>query len=224
MPSWRSASAGTDARHHQQLRRLQRTRGEQHLAPRAQHPPHAALLELDCRPRACPRTGCASPSAPVSICRGWAATHRIEVGARNRPALAVLLRHLIEADAFLRFAGEVVVARQAGLHAGFDEQSTRTDAAIAGRRRSADRRRRASRRRRARCSPPSGSTAARRSSPSRRAVGRPVVVVLALTAQVDHRVDGRRTAEPAPARLVADAATEARLRHRSKTPSCTRLR
>ena len=55
-------------------------------------------------------------------------------------------------------------------------------------------------------------------APAACAAGGPVVVVLSLTPQVDHCVDGRRTAEAAPARLIADTASEAELRHRGKRP------
>src|SRR3546814_20512777 len=45
----------------------------------------------------------------------------IEVGHRGRAARAVALGDLVQADAELRGPVEIVVARQAGLLAGFDE-------------------------------------------------------------------------------------------------------
>ena len=46
----------------------------------------------------------------------------------------------------------------------------------------------------------------------------PVVVVAAVAADIDHGVDRRRAAEPLAARLIADAAVEAGLRHGVEGP------
>ncbi|KTT54467.1 hypothetical protein SB7C_12330, partial [Staphylococcus epidermidis] len=46
----------------------------------------------------------------------------------------------------------------------------------------------------------------------------PVVVVGAMAADVDHGIDGRRAAEALAARLIADAAVQAFLRHRVERP------
>ena len=47
---------------------------------------------------------------------------------------------------------------------------------------------------------------------------RPLIVVGAVAADIDHRVDGGRAAEPLAARLIADAAVEALLRHGVEGP------
>jgi hypothetical protein len=47
---------------------------------------------------------------------------------------------------------------------------------------------------------------------------RPLVVVAAVAADIDHRVDRGRTAEPLAARLIADPPLKARLRHRIEGP------
>ena len=46
----------------------------------------------------------------------------------------------------------------------------------------------------------------------------PVVVVGFVAADIDHRVDGRRAAEPLAARLIADPAVQALLRHGVERP------
>jgi hypothetical protein len=47
---------------------------------------------------------------------------------------------------------------------------------------------------------------------------RPLVVVAAVAADIDHRVDRGRTAEPLAARLIADPPLQAGLRHRIEGP------
>jgi hypothetical protein len=46
----------------------------------------------------------------------------------------------------------------------------------------------------------------------------PLIVVGAVPADIDHGIDGGRTAEPLAARLIADAAVEALLRHGVESP------
>ncbi len=98
-----------DTREQEQLRRLQRAGGEDHLAPRVHRPHRASLPVLDphrppvlehyarrVRPRAHREVG------PVAV--------RLEIGSCCTPALAVLLRQLIEPHTFLLRAVEVRVA------------------------------------------------------------------------------------------------------------------
>src|SRR3546814_3597378 len=51
-------------------------------------------------------------------------------------------------------------------------------------------------------------------APPRRTERRPLVIIEGVAANIDHRVDRARPAQPAPARLVADPAVQPRLRHR----------
>ncbi len=47
---------------------------------------------------------------------------------------------------------------------------------------------------------------------------RPLIVIAAMATDIDHRIDCGGTAEPLAARLIADPAVEARLRHRIERP------
>ena len=157
------------------------------------------------------RSRCASP-APASRTTRFGALHRrVQVGARRRHAPAVAHGDLVEADALLRGAVEVGVARQPGLGAGAQERRR-----TAGARRattSADVQR------------PAGAAPARRAARAvlelaevRQHVGpAPAGIAAApaqssksarLAAHEDHRVDRARAAEHLAARPVAGAAGE----------------
>jgi hypothetical protein len=71
--------------------------------------------------RAPPSSGFASPSAPVMTCRLVRARCGRQVRLGGAEALAVLVRHLVEADAFLARAVEVGVDARARLPRRLDE-------------------------------------------------------------------------------------------------------
>ncbi len=113
-----------DARHHQQLRRLQRAGRYQHFTPHAQVALNVALTKLDsnCTPRFEDdlRRQRVGDDVQIRPC-----AHRRQVGAGGAAALAVLLRDLIPADALLRMTREIVIARQTCLLTRFDEECSR---------------------------------------------------------------------------------------------------
>ena len=108
------------ARQHQQLRRQQRARTQQHLAPGADlldratlaifHTHGARAVEQDARGM---RTGNDLQVGPRQVGR--------EVALGRAVALAILVRDLVQAHAFLRGAVEVGVVRVPGLHTGVGE-------------------------------------------------------------------------------------------------------
>ncbi len=141
-----------------------------------------------------------------------------QIGARRAPALALLLRHLIEADALLGRTVEITVARQLQLVAGFEkgvvdrvgaDEIGDIERAVAAVQRAAE------------------ALVALRAlevgehvgeRPAGGAERRPVVVVAGVAADVDHGIHAGRAAEHAPARLVAAAACEPGLRHGLERP------
>ena len=128
------------------------------------------------------------------------------------------LRHLVEACAVLLRAVEVGISRKARCYGRLDEGPGRNhrtrevrDCQLAA------------------CAVPGIRPALlvlraledrqhRVERPARVAERGPVVVIRAVSAHVDHRVDGARPAQDLPARLVTAAAAEARLRLRFKCP------
>ena len=140
-----------------------------------------------------------------------------ECNDRTAPPSAAL-RHLIEACAVLFRTVEVGISRKAGRDGRFDEGPGRNH------------RTREVRNRQLAAHAVPGIRPAplvlgaledrqhRVIRPARVAERRPVVVIRAVAAHVDHRVDGARTAQDLPARLVTAAAAEARLRHGFKRP------
>jgi hypothetical protein len=142
---------------------------------------------------------------------------RMQVGGRGRAALAVPraameLRDLVEARAFLLDAVEVVVEGHARLHRGAHEVladgARRLLVGHLQRTVGAVQRARAALVALGAAEP--GQHVAE--GPAAAAGALPVVVVLAVAAHVEHGVDRARAAEAAPARLVAAAAVQARLR------------
>src|SRR5262249_39740787 len=101
-------SGVADARQHQQFRRLERAGGEDDLAPCAKLllllPLHvfdgdgALALEQDARGL--------RPRFDAQVLT--LAHERVDIAARRAPALAIVLRHLVDAEAFLLGAVKVV--------------------------------------------------------------------------------------------------------------------
>ena len=205
MPIPRSTSRIADARQQQKLRRLERARRQDDFALGANDARSAPLpildadgpraLEDDAR-RARPRSH--GEIRPTEIGR--------EVRRGRAPPLAIFLRQLIEADALLLRAIEVGVARQTLLHrcgnADLHEGARRSRIGDVER---------------AALSVKGvgeslvvlGSPEIRKHivvRPSCVAERRPFVVVAAVAADVDHRVDRAAAAERLAARLIAATA------------------
>ncbi|MDR8730798.1 hypothetical protein FEQ04_05139 [Burkholderia pseudomultivorans] len=201
----------TDARTHQQLRRIERACRQNHFRARAERldaavarhrdADRALAVEADAQHR---RIGDHVQVRPVAA---------VDVGPRDAAARAVPMRDLVEADAFLRRAVEVVVERVAGRMRGLDESFGERIAKAQIRYRE----------RPVRAVPRIGAAlVAFRAAeirqhvlpaPAGRAELRPLVVVARMAARIDHRVDRARAAHPAPARLIAAPPAETRLRH-----------
>ena len=209
--------ARADARKQQQLRRAEGPAGDDDFPRGIEDRPAFGAEYFD-------------PGAPLSgerQPRGVGAREDFQVlsrfGAaqirlRCAPALARLLRHLVHPDAFLFDAVEVRIAAKACLHARLDEGVR-------------DRVRRA---RIGDVERPAGAVEVVRTAfvvlhaleyrqqvlpaPAWIAERRPVVVVLRMAADVDHRVDRTRSAEHLAARLVAAPAVQAGLRHGLESP------
>ena len=211
-------AARADARQHQQLRRLQRAGREYDFTPRAQRADLATLPHLDAdRARAVEQD---AQHLRVRLDRQVvaAADVRQQVRARCAPPFAVLLRDLVEADAFLLRAVEIVGERQAGLPRGF--QVARMER-VAGAQVAHPQRAVAAVPRIVEALVVLAQAEVRQHvvvAPAFVAERGPAVVVDAMAADIDHRVDRRRTAQHLAARLVADAPAEARLRHRVEGP------
>ena len=139
---------------------------------------------------------------------------RLHVCPRGRPAFALALGHLVEAEAVLPLAVEVGVGAQLERRGGLDESMRcRVGGGLVGHEQW-----------------PARSVIIIAAAlvglgalevgqhvviaPTGAAFRGPVVVIPAVAADIDHRVDRRGTAEPAPARLVAGAPVQALLRYR----------
>ena len=143
---------------------------------------------------------------------------RRQVGLGGAAALAALLRHLVQAHAFLQRAVEVAVQRVAGLLRGLHEELGRARRLL-----QVHHVQRAAR-------AMEGVAAAFvvlglqevgqhvLPGPARVALGGPMVVVLVLAADIDHRVDRTGPAQPSAARLVTQPAVQPGLRHRIEGP------
>ncbi|MCY1174529.1 hypothetical protein D9M73_147350 [compost metagenome] len=112
--------AGTDPRQHQQLRGPEHAARQNDAAPRANDlrlailqigdAPHAPFIEQDAL------GGDAGQDMQIGIGRAIP-----QIGARRGPAFAILLRHLIQANAFLPLAIEIHVARDLQARPRLDE-------------------------------------------------------------------------------------------------------
>ena len=148
-----------------------------------------------------------------------AASHvRVDIGARGAAAFAVLLRQLIDAEALMLVGIEILAQAELRFLRGLQEDLLYR---IAGARLVDGER-------------PAlavifaaeigivfralevGQHVGER--PAGIAERGPLIVVGAVAADIDHRVDRRRAAEPLAARLIADAAVEALLRHGVEGP------
>jgi hypothetical protein len=143
---------------------------------------------------------------------------RMDIGPRGAPAFAVFLRHLIEAEALVILGVEILTdpklcfagsLQKCLLHRIFGAQSVDGERAalavivaaeigIVFRALEV------------------GQHVGER--PAGVAQRRPLVVIAAVAADIDHGVDCGGTAEPLAARLIADPAIEACLRHRVESP------
>ena len=136
--------------------------------------------------------------------------HGMQVRNRRRAPRAILLRHLVEADAFLHVPVEIVVARIARLRRGVDEH-LRQGIGVT----------QVGHRERAEFAMQVVATAAvafvalevrqhRIPVPTGRALRGPVVVIARVAADVAHRIDRTRTAEHLAARPPQRAVVELR--------------
>ncbi len=207
----------TDARKLQQLRRLQRPRGEDHFATRGDGALLAALPIGDAgRPKVVeqdPRRMGAGLHAQVG-----AVAHRLEIRDGRRGAQPPARRELVVAGAFLPRAVEIVVARDAELAGAGDHR-------LDERMRHVDVRRPERPVRAVVLARPAHVVLERakprkdvREAPSVVARRRPGVVVLALAANGDQAVDRGTAAERAAARPVDPAAVHRGLGLRVEAP------
>lgn len=205
--------ARPDTRQHQQLRRAEHP-ARQHHAARADHSrlpaarigdaPHALVLEQH--------------ALDIGVADHLQIVARRQIGVRGGPALAVLLRHLIQPGPFLPRAVEIVVARDLQRLGRRDERmrAGMREALIADMQWAivampfvrAARVGLAALEHRQHVVP----------APAGAAERRPIVVIPAMPANIQHRVDRTRSAQPAPARLVTATAVQPRLRHRLEVP------
>jgi hypothetical protein len=142
----------------------------------------------------------------------------VEIGPRRTPAFAVLLRHLVDAEAFVIPAVEILADAELALARALQEDLLHrvVGAQFVDRQRAAlavifaveigivfralE----------------VGQHVGER--PAGVAQRGPLIVVAAVAADIDHGVDGGRTTEALAARLIADAAVEAGLRHGVEGP------
>ena len=218
MPCCASCRAVADAGQHQQLRRLERAGGQDHLAPRADRLLLLALHVFDADGALALEQNLRRLRRRLDLEIAAVADMRMHIGARRAPALAVVLRHLVGAESFVIFGVEILADAELRLLRCLPENVMH---GIAG----------------------AQLVDAQRAAlavilavefgvvlgtleigqhvrirPAGVAERGPVVVVPAMAADIDHGVDGRRAAEPLAARLIADAAVEPLLRHGLERP------
>ena len=210
--------AVADAGQHQDLRRLDRAGAHDDLAPSPQDFPPAVLpilgadglVSLDQYPQH------ARPALDAEI--GSFSEVRMDIGARGAATFAVLLRHLVEAEALLLGSVEILADREAGLACRLQEDPVKQvvgaqsgDVERAG---------------------PAVPFAAEilvafglleigknvGERPAFVPERRPMVIVRTVPTGVDHGVDRRRSAERSAARLVSAPPVEAALRHGLERP------
>ncbi len=215
---FRELRAVADAGQHQKLRRLKGAGGQDDLAPCADGFLLLALhvfdadgaLALEQNLRRLRR--CFDPQI-IAI-----ADMRMHIGARRAPALAIILRHLIGAEAFMIFRVEILANAELRLLRRLPEDVVH---GIAGAQ-LVDAQRPAL----AVILAVEFGVVLRaleigqhvRVRPAGVAERSPVIVVPAMSADIDHGVDGGRAAEALAARLIADAAIQPLLRHGLERP------
>ena len=218
MPCLAERRAVADARQHQQLRGLERAGGDDHLAPRADLLQLLALAVFDADRALALEQDAGGVRAGLDAQIGAAAHMRMEIGARRAPAFAVLLRQLIDAEAFVVLGIEVVADPELALARALQKDLLHR---IVG------------------AQFVDGERAALAVilaveigvvfrafeigqhvgiRPAGIAECGPLIVVAAVAADIDHGVDRGGAAEPLAARLIADAAVEALLRHGVEGP------
>ena len=110
-----------DARQHQQLRGLERAGGDDHLAPRADLLQLLALPVFDADRALAFEQDAGGVRAGLDAQIGAAADMRMDIGARRTPAFAVLLRQLVDAEAFMLFGIEVLADPELALARALQE-------------------------------------------------------------------------------------------------------
>ncbi len=114
----------TDTRQHQDLRRVERPRRQHHAAARFQDlaPETAPEAALDRHAGDAPILDHQSldqhSGADIEIVLS---APGLDIGARCRATLAILLRHLVKPDAFLPLAVEIAADRDLQRRSGLDE-------------------------------------------------------------------------------------------------------
>src|SRR5215472_6882246 len=205
--------AVADTRQHQQLRRLERARRQDHLAPRTDRFRFLALDILDANgalavedDARCLRAGLDAQVRPRPHMR-------VDVAARGAPAFAVLLRHLIDAEPLLLGAVEIVANAELPLARALQEHLAHRIVRL----RTLD----------MQWAALAVIFAVKLGivlrtlevgqhvgvGPAGIAERGPLIVVGTVAAAVDHGVDRRGASEALAARLVADAAVQSLLRY-----------
>ena len=202
-----------DAGEHQDLRAIERACAQYHAAPRQQRFALATAPDLDAGDA--PRLDHQLLDQRVSAHREVAElANRLHVSARRRPAFALALGDLVEPEAVLPLAVEIGVGAQLQRGCGIDEGvAGGVGVLLVG-----------DEQRPARAVEVVTPALVRLGAleigehvviaPAGAALGRPVVVIPAVAADIDHRVDRRGTAQAPPARLIAGAPVQPLLRHR----------
>ena len=208
----------TNARQHQDLRRLQRAGAEDDFTAGAQLADSVILLVFDADGAAALEQNFSHARAAFDPQIIAPPDMGLKIGARRAPALAIFLSQLIDAEAFLILAVEIVAQGHLRLARGLDENAV--IGVIGARARHIERPVRpvetvvkilvAFR------LPEIGQHL--RIGPAASALLGPMIVIAGGSARIDHGVDGRRTAERLAARLIAAPAVEARLRRRFERP------
>src|ERR1700682_128119 len=149
---------------------------------------------------------------------------RVDIGAGGTPALAVLLRDLIDTNTLLLRAVEILIERKLALARGLDEYMRN---GIVGAKLSHVQRAAAAVKRVVNLLVVLGAFEIGQEvleRPAFIAERSPMVVVPFVPADVDHRVDRARAAERLAARLISLPAVEAGLRHGFERPIVDRRR
>src|SRR5271166_1952089 len=199
-----------DPRDHEELRRSEGAAADDYLTPRVK-----PLLDSGATNDDADRLSALEQDAPRL---GFGKDREVRRGRRLqiRPcgvvSTAILLKHLIGADALLRGAIEIRIAPESRLDCGLDEGFDRRIAVaeIADVKRSADAMPRVRAARVVFRALEVGKNV--RPAPALAPERGPFVVVLRLAPRVNHRIDEAAAAEPAPAWLIALAPAEPRLR------------